>query len=243
MNDLLLQLEQVDASYGDVPVLWGISLTLGRQEVVALVGANGAGKSTTLKVLSGVLRPRAGRFLVNGQEVTGKRAPQLVSLGVAHVPEGRKLFSGMTVQENLLMGAYLRRDGQTAIRRDLDWIYDLFPSLRERRGALAGTLSGGEQQMCAIGRGLMAGPRALLIDELSLGLAPVVVDTLVEVVQRVCQERGVSVLLVEQDLNVALSIAGRGYVLESGRLVRDGRAEELLADPSIQAAYLGALDT
>lgn len=235
----LLELRQIDAAYGDIPVLWNISLTVGEREIVALVGANGAGKSTTLKVISGTLSPRKGKLLVSGLDVTGKRAPELVAAGISHVPEGRKLFAGMTVHENLTMGAFLRRDGKAAIKRDMDWIYTLFPRIHERKDALTGTLSGGEQQMVAIGRGLMANPRVLLIDEMSLGLAPVVVDQVIEVVAKIRQEKGLSVLLVEQDLNVALSLADRGYVLETGSLVKEGPAAVLLNDPGIRAAYLG----
>ncbi len=235
----LLELKDLDVAYGDVQVLWDISLRVGAGEVVALVGGNGAGKTTTLKVASGLMLPSSGQVLVDGKDMTRAAAPALVQAGIIQVPEGRQLFSGMTVHENLLMGAYLRQDGAEAIRTDLDWVYDLFPRMTERKGALAGTMSGGEQQMCAIGRGLMARPRVLLIDELSLGLAPVIVDRLVEIIAKIRSERGISVLLVEQDLNVALSMADRGYVLETGHLIRTGPAAELLSDPEIQKAYLG----
>jgi branched-chain amino acid transport system ATP-binding protein len=233
------ELKGIHAAYGDVQILWDISLTVGKEEVVALVGANGAGKSTTLKVASGLLNPREGQVLMEGKDLSALNASEMVKRGIVQVPEGRKLFNGMTVQENLLMGAYLRQDGQGAIQADMDWVYELFPRLTERRSALAGTMSGGEQQMCAIGRGLMAGPKVILIDELSLGLAPVIVDRLVEIVAKVRTERRISVLLVEQDLSVALSMADRGYVLETGRLVRSGPADELMADKEIQKAYLG----
>lgn len=239
MSEPILKLEAIEAGYGEMQVLWGLDLEIHEGEVVALVGANGAGKTTTLRVASGVLRPWAGRVWLGGRDVTHLSPAQRVALGVSHVPEGRKLFAGMTVHENLRMGAFLRRDGARAVEEDLQWVYHLFPSLAKRRDALAGTLSGGEQQMCAIGRGLMARPRVLLVDEMSLGLAPVVVDRLIEVITQVRRERHLSILVVEQDLNVALGIADRGYVLDTGRLVRSGASAALLADPTIRSTYLG----
>ncbi|HEY8416456.1 MAG TPA: ABC transporter ATP-binding protein [Limnochordales bacterium] len=235
----LLKVERLEVAYGEVQVLWGIDMEVYDRQVVALVGSNGAGKSTTLKTIAGALKPRAGRIIFDGEDVGGKPAAEAVRRGIVLVPEGRQLFAGMTVHENLMMGAYARRDGMRAIREDLDWVYSLFPELVKKRGQLAGTMSGGEQQMCAIGRGLMGRPRLLLLDELSLGLAPVIVDRLVEIVTRIHRERDLAILLVEQDLNVALAMAQRGYVLETGRLVRAGTAEELLADDSIRSAYLG----
>ncbi|MBO8140881.1 MAG: ABC transporter ATP-binding protein [Firmicutes bacterium] len=239
VSEPLLRVEGLEVAYGEVQVLWGLDLAVAEQEVVALVGSNGAGKTTTLKALAGALRPRAGRIVFEGRDITGRPAADAVRTGIVLVPEGRQLFAGMSVHENLMMGAYARQDGMGAIRQDLDWVYELFRELAKKRGQLAGTLSGGEQQMCAIGRGLMAKPRLLLLDELSLGLAPVIVDRLVEIVTRIHRERGLAILLVEQDLNVALAMAGRGYVLETGRLVRSGAAEELLADEAVRAAYLG----
>ena len=235
----LLKVEQLEVAYGEVQVIWGVDMEVYDRQVEALVGSNGAGKSTILKTIAGALKPKAGRLIFAGQDVTGQSAADAVRRGIVLVPEGRQLFAGMTVHENLLMGAYARRDGKRAIREDLDWVYSLFPELVRKRGQLAGTMSGGEQQMCAIGRGLMGRPRLLLLDELSLGLAPVVVDRLVEIVTRIHRERNLAILLVEQDLNVALAMAERGYVLETGRLVRAGTAEELLADETIRTAYLG----
>jgi branched-chain amino acid transport system ATP-binding protein len=206
------------------------------KEIVALIGANGAGKTTLLNTISQILKPMAGSISFAGGDITGARPDEIVGAGIVHVPQGRRLFSGLTVKENLLQGAYMRRDAE--IEADLDWVYALLPRLKERSGQLAGRLSGGEQQMCAIGRGLMGRPRLLLIDELSLGLAPLVVDHLLDLISRI-NEKGTTVLLVEQDVQVALEHAHRGYVLETGRIVQSGPAEELLDDPRIRQAYLG----
>jgi branched-chain amino acid transport system ATP-binding protein len=204
---------------------------------VALIGANGAGKTTLLNTISQILRPMAGSISFAGRDVTAARPDEIVGAGIVHVPQGRRLFSGLTVKENLLQGAFMRRDTPD-IHADLDWVYGLLPRLKERSGQMAGRLSGGEQQMCAIGRGLMSRPRLLLIDELSLGLAPLVVDHLLDLISRI-NEKGTTVLLVEQDVQVALEHAHRGYVLETGRIVQSGPAEELLDDPRIRQAYLG----
>jgi len=234
----LLVAEGLDVAYGDVQVLWGVSLTVARGEAVALIGSNGAGKTTLLRALSGTVPVRAGRLSFRGQDVTALPPDRRVAQGLAHVPEGRQVFSGMTVRENLLMGAYSRRDGREPARRDLERVLALFPALAERQGQLAGTLSGGEQQMVAIGRGLMGRPELLLIDELSLGLAPVVVERLAEAVREV-HRSGTTLLLVEQDVQTALEMTGRGYVIAHGRVALRGTSQELLRSEEIRAAYLG----
>ena len=233
----MLRVERLEAGYGDVPVLHGVSLEVGAGEIVALVGSNGAGKSTLLKTLAGLLPARAGEVEFDGAPITDLKAYRRVQLGIALVPEGRRLFAGLTVRQNLLLGAFQRRD-QAAIDADLARVYALFPRLKEREDQLAGRLSGGEQQMCAIGRGLMAAPRLLLIDELSLGLAPVAVDALLAALQAV-HAQDTPLLLVEQDVRTALGIADRAYVVESGQVAMHGPAKTLLADPRIKQAYLG----
>jgi branched-chain amino acid transport system ATP-binding protein len=233
----MLRVERLEAGYGDVPVLHGVSLEVGASEIVALVGSNGAGKSTLLKTLAGLLPATAGAIQFEGTPITTLKAYRRVQLGISLVPEGRRLFAGMSVRQNLLLGAFQRQD-QAAIDADLERVYQLFPRLKEREQQLAGRLSGGEQQMCAIGRGLMAAPRLLLIDELSLGLAPVAVDALLEALQAV-HAAGTPLLLVEQDVRTALGIADRAYVVESGQVTIHGASSELLADARIKQAYLG----
>ncbi len=231
----MLSVEGLEAGYGDVQVLWGVSLRVERGEVVALLGSNGAGKTTTLRAISGLLRPTSGRITFDGVDITGKPAHEIVRLGVSMVPEGRRLFPKMTVYENLRMGAYLVGGD---VRDRLEMVYSLFPILRERRDQLAGTLSGGEQQMLAIGRGLMSSPRLLMLDEPSLGLAPKIVQEVLRAVQQI-REEGVTVLLVEQNVQQALSIADRGYVIETGRIVLEGTGGELLENEHVKTAYLG----
>ncbi len=220
-----------------MPILRDVSLEVREGEVVALIGANGAGKTTLLSTISRLLTATSGSVRFAGKDLTRARTDEVVRAGIIHVPQGRRLFAGLTVRENLLQGAYLRRDGPE-IAEDLERIYALLPRLEERAGQLAGRLSGGEQQMCAIGRGLMARPRLLLIDELSLGLAPLVVERLLDLISRINRE-GTAVLLVEQDVQVALEHAHRGYVLETGRVVQSSGAAELQDDPRIRQAYLG----
>jgi branched-chain amino acid transport system ATP-binding protein len=236
-GDALLSVKGLSGGYGEVQILRDVSLEVREKEIVALIGANGAGKTTLLNTISQILKPMAGSIAFAGKDVTAARPDEIVCAGIVHVPQGRRLFSGLTVKENLLQGAYTRRDAP-AIQADLEWVYGLLPRLKERSGQLAGRLSGGEQQMCAIGRGLMSRPRLLIIDELSLGLAPLVVDHLLDLISQI-NERGTTVLLVEQDVQVALEHAHRGYVLETGRIVQSGPAEELLDDPRIRQAYLG----
>ncbi len=236
--DRVLEVQGLDAGYADVQVLWGVSLQVNRGEAVALIGSNGAGKTTLLRTLSGTLPARAGRVTFNGADITTLPPDRRVALGVAHVPEGRQVFNGMTVRENLRMGAYARRDGRAGVEADLQRVFGLFPALAERREQLAGTLSGGEQQMVAIGRGLMGRPGLLLIDELSLGLAPVVVERLAEALREV-HRAGTTLLLVEQDVQTALEMTGRGYVIAHGRVALEGSSEELLRSEEIRTAYLG----
>ncbi|QKH38912.1 ABC transporter ATP-binding protein [Achromobacter pestifer] len=239
MNDAdapLLKVEGLNAGYGELPVLRDIALEVRRAEIVALVGSNGAGKTTLLRALSRVL-PCTGSIVMDGRQLSRARPDEAFACGMVQVPEGRQLFDRMTVQDNLLMGAY-RRSGKAAIARDLDRVYAYFPRLSERRRQLAGSMSGGEQQMCAMARALMAAPALMMIDEMSLGLAPVVVEQLMEVLAGIRQE-GVTVLLVEQDIHLALTGADRGYVMETGRIALSGPAQSLLSDPKVRQAYLG----
>ncbi len=233
----LLQVRGLHAAYDDIQVLWDITLDIYPGEIVALVGANGAGKSTLLATLSGLLRPTAGTIQLAGQTLAGAPAHTAVAAGLIHVPEGRRLFSALTVAENLRMGAFLRHD-QAAVEADYAHILDLFPRLKVRLVTAAGKLSGGEQQMVALARGLMARPLLLMIDELSLGLAPVIVDTLIEILHTV-NAGGTTLLLVEQDVQTALELAHYGYVLETGTLTLQGDGADLLHDSRIQQAFLG----
>jgi len=232
---MLLELDDVEVAYGAVTALRGIRLTVDAGEIVTLLGANGAGKTTTLRTISGLLRPRSGQVVLDGELLSKIPAHQLVRRGVAHSPEGRRIFPSMSVRENLLMGAFHDRKH---VSQDLEHVFGLFPRLKERISQAGGTLSGGEQQMLAIGRALMSRPRLLLLDEPSMGLAPLVVQTIFDVIAQINAE-GVAVLLVEQNAAQALKIANRGYVLETGRVVLDGPAGDLLADDRVRQAYLG----
>jgi branched-chain amino acid transport system ATP-binding protein len=232
----LLEVSGLDAGYGDIQVLWNVSLSVTEGQIVAIVGSNGAGKTTLLRTISGILAPRRGEIRLAGERLDRCAPSEVVRRGVVQVPEGRKLFAGMSLEDNLLMGAYFRRDRQVA--EDMAHVYELFPRLKERRRQKAGSLSGGEQQMAAIARGLMGRPRVFLIDEMSLGLAPLIVDDLVEIVTSI-NSRGTTVLLVEQDVQLALENSDRAYVLETGRIVREGPSRELLQDPQIKNIYLG----
>lgn len=236
VREPLLDVRAVGAGYGGMPVLQDIALTIYPAEIVALVGSNGAGKTTLLRTLSRVL-PATGGILMNGHDLLPMTSDQVFAAGLVQVPEGRQLFDRMSVQDNLLMGAY-RRTEKAAVARDLDRMYAMFPRLSERRQQLAGSMSGGEQQMCAMARGLMAAPVLLMIDEMSLGLAPVIVEQLMGVLSTI-RDEGVTVLLVEQDVNLALSTADRGYVMETGRIVHSGPAKQLIDDPEVRRAYLG----
>jgi branched-chain amino acid transport system ATP-binding protein len=236
MSETLLEIAGLSAGYGAVPVLSDIALEVRRGEIVTLVGSNSAGKTTLLRAISRTLAAR-GRLIFDGQDLSRLTPEQVFSLGLVQVPEGRQLFGRMTVEENLMMGAYRRRDA-AAIAASFERVYGLFPVLYERRRQKAGSMSGGEQQMCAVGRALMAAPKLLVVDEMSLGLAPVVVDQLLGVLAEI-RGQGVTVLLVEQDVFAAFSVADRGYVMETGRIVREGRVSELASDPEVRRAYLG----
>jgi branched-chain amino acid transport system ATP-binding protein len=234
----LLEVDSLEVAYGEVQVIWAISFTVARGEIVTLIGPNGAGKTTTLRAVSGLLTPRAGRIRFRGTDLAGRPAHEIVRRGVIQVPEGRKLWPRMTVEENLLLGAFAPRARGMA-RQRLDRVYALFPRLKARRRQLAGTLSGGEQQMCAIGRGLMSEPELLMFDEPSLGLAPLLVDELFARIADIAGG-GVTILLVEQKVAHALEIADRGYILETGRTVLSGTGKELREDEYVQRSYLGA---
>lgn len=235
----LLELHNLHIYYGMIHALKGISLHVEKGEIVTLIGGNGAGKTTTLRAISGLLRPPEGSSIrLQDEELTRIRPHQIVERGVIHVPEGRRVFARMSVEENLAMGAYARKD-RSRYQEDLEFVFHLFPRLQERRHQLAGTLSGGEQQMLAIGRALMGDPKVLLMDEPSMGLAPVLVESIFDTIEQLNRTRGTTILLVEQNAAMALQIASRGYVLETGRIVLTGSAEELRANPRVREAYLG----
>jgi branched-chain amino acid transport system ATP-binding protein len=237
---MMLELQGLCAGYGEIQVLWGIDMAVRRGEITALIGSNGAGKTTLMRALSGLIPTRGGYYFYEGRDLTGDTPAQILSSGVVHVPEGRRLFGAMSVEDNLLMGAYSRNASRGELGRNLDQVYATFPKLRERRNQAAATLSGGEQQMCAIGRGLMSAPQLLMIDELSLGLSPLLVEQLVAAL-RTLNAAGVSILLVEQDVTTALDVCDSAFVMDMGRIVRSGEGKELLADPIIREAYLGIL--
>lgn len=236
--ELLLEVDSLEVAYGDVQVIWGISFTVARGEIVTLIGPNGAGKTTTLRAISGLLTPRAGRIRFRGADLAGLPAHEIVRRGAIHVPEGRKLWPRMTVEENLFLGAFAPQSRRMA-RQRLERVYALFPRLKARRRQLAGTLSGGEQQMCAIGRGLMSEPELLMFDEPSLGLAPLLVDELFGRIADIARD-GITILLVEQKVAHTLEIADRGYILETGRTVLSGTGKELRENEYVQRSYLGA---
>jgi branched-chain amino acid transport system ATP-binding protein len=233
----LLTVDNIQTYYGAIQALKGISLEVYEGETVTLIGSNGAGKTTTLRSVSGIVPPRWGTITFQGREIQEMRGHEVAALGIAHSPEGRRIFPRMTVLENLEMGAYTRKD-QSNIREDIDRVYDLFPRLKEREKQKGGTMSGGEQQMLAMGRALMARPKLLLLDEPSLGLAPVIVDKIYETVREINQQ-GTTILLVEQNANYALDVSSRGYVLETGNVVLSDASEKLRTDPRVQEAYLG----
>jgi branched-chain amino acid transport system ATP-binding protein len=233
----MLELRDVHVYYGNIHALKGVSLEVHKGELVALIGSNGAGKSTTLKTISGLLNPRQGTVVFDGKKISGEAPHRIVEWGIVQCPEGRHIFGSLTVAENLRLGAVRRRD-KDAVGQDLDWILSLFPVLAQRMGQLGGTLSGGEQQMLAIARALMARPALLLLDEPSLGLAPLLVETIFDVIRQIKSEGG-TVLLVEQNARQALDIGDRAYVLETGRIALSGTAAELKANPEVERAYLG----
>ncbi|WP_243311577.1 ABC transporter ATP-binding protein [Fundidesulfovibrio agrisoli] len=233
----MLSLTGVNTYYGSIHALKGVTLTVNQGEIVTLIGANGAGKTTTLMSISGVTVPRQGTVEFLGEDITKLSTEKIVARGITQVPEGRMIFPRLTVRENLLMGAYLRNDKDN-VKADEEHVYELFPKLLERSKQHGGTLSGGEQQMLAIGRALMARPKVLLLDEPSLGLAPIVVENIFEIIQRINRD-GVTILLVEQNAQMALQVAHRGYVLETGQVTLEGPAKDLLEDPKVRSAYLG----
>jgi len=238
MGKSLLSIKGLESGYGEVQVLWGLDMEIHEGEITAVIGSNGAGKSTLMRTLSGLVKVKKGQVNFDGQDITGVTPRQVLNAGIAHVPEGRRLFKGLTVKDNLLIGAYARKASPREIQEDLDFIYGVFPRLKERHTQDATTLSGGEQQMCAIGRGLMAKPRLLIIDELSLGLSPIATEQLVEALKQF-NEKGLSILLVEQDVFTALEISKRAYVVENGRVSISGPSHELHDNPKIREAYLG----
>ncbi len=235
----MLKTEELNSGYGDVQILWNFNLEIEEGTITALIGSNGVGKTTFLRTVIGLLKPYSGRITYRDEDITNEDLIARVKRGIVMIPEGRQLYRGMTVEENLKMGAYARNDSKNRIMQDLEWVYSILPRLKERRKQPTGTLSGGEAQMCAIARGLMGNPKLLLIDELSLGLAPVIVDDLVKLLKELNSQKGVTILLVDQDVQTALEIAQKGYVVVNGRVEMKGDARELLKNPEIQKAYLG----
>lgn len=236
MSDQVLQIENLQVSYGGIEAVRGISFDVKRGEIVTLIGANGAGKSSTLRTISGLVKPKDGKVIFEGEDITGKDATQIVQKGLMMVPEGRRIFPNLTVLENLKIGAYLRKD---ELDKDIEMVYGYFPRLKERSWQEGGTLSGGEQQMLAVGRALMGRPKLLMMDEPSLGLAPIVVQEIFKIIRQI-NEAGTTVLLIEQNANMALHVADRAYVIENGRISIEGTGAELLNDEKVRAAYLGS---
>ena len=234
----MLEIKNLSVGYGAIIALHGVSLSVRSGSIVTLIGANGAGKTTTLKTISGLLRARGGEILYDGKNISGLPPHRMVKLGISHVPEGRMIFANLTVMENLQMGAYLQKDA-TWIRSGLDYVFATFPRLRERESQVAGTLSGGEQQMLAIGRALMSRPKFLMLDEPSLGLAPLLVKTIFNKIAEINRQQGITILLVEQNANLALEISHFGYVLETGRITLQGDSAALRQNPQVKSAYLG----
>jgi branched-chain amino acid transport system ATP-binding protein len=234
----MLKLENVQSGYGNILAVKGISLEVNQGEIITLIGANGAGKSTTLMTISGIVRCRSGKISLNGKEIQDLDTDAIVKMGVCQVPEGRHIFPQLTVRENLDMGAFLRND-KAQIKTDLDYVFSLFPILAERRNQTGGTLSGGEQQMLAMSRSLMARPQLLLLDEPSMGLAPLIIKQIFEIIAKIKKESNTTIFLVEQNANQALQVADRGYVIENGKIITSGSAQSLLANEEVQKAYLG----
>jgi len=234
----MLEIKNLHVCYGVISALQGVSLSVKAGSIVTLIGANGAGKSTTLRAISGLVKPRSGEILFNGKNISGLPAHEIVKLGLSHVPEGRMIFANLTVHENLLMGAYLQRE-KNVIQQELELVFKTFPRLKEREKQVAGTLSGGEQQMLAIGRALMSKPKFLMLDEPSLGIAPLLVKTIFEKIVAINRTHGITILLVEQNANLALEISHYGYVLETGKIILQNDSTALRADPKVRSAYLG----
>jgi branched-chain amino acid transport system ATP-binding protein len=236
----MLQIKNLKVNYGAITALQGISLEVRQGDIVTLIGANGAGKTTTLRAVSGLLKSQSGEVLYEGRNITNMPAHQIVKLGMSHVPEGRMVFANLTVLENLQMGAYLRKD-KAGIQQEMDYVFGIFPRLKERQKQVAGTLSGGEQQMLAIGRALMSKPKFLMLDEPSLGIAPLLVKTIFEKIVEINKQQGISILLVEQNANLALEISRYGYVLETGRIILHDQSSALRQNPQVKSAYLGGV--
>ena len=234
----ILQVKNLCVCYGSIDALKDISFDVQQGEIISLIGANGAGKSTTLRAISGLLKPKKGEILFDGKSIGGVKPHEIVTRGLLQAPEGRGIFANLTVMENLEMGAYTRKDSKSEIKKDLEYVFTLFPRVKERIGQLAGTLSGGEQQMLAVSRALMGKPKLLLLDEPSLGLAPQIVETIFNIVKKI-NSQGVTVLLVEQNAHQALKISHRAYVIETGQVVLTGKGQELLTNPKVREAYLG----
>lgn len=235
MSNSFLRIENLKVNYGGIEAVKGIDIEVPKGKIVTLIGANGAGKSSTLRTISGLIKPKSGKIFFEDEDITAKDPTYIVTKGITLVPEGRRIFPDLTVKENLRIGAYLRKDD---ISKDLKWVYELFPRLAEREWQEGGTLSGGEQQMLAVGRALMSRPKLIMMDEPSLGLAPLVVQSIFEIIKTI-NEQGITVLLIEQNANMALKTADYAYVLETGRIIKTGTGEELLSDESIKEAYLG----
>lgn len=233
----MLQIRDLNVHYGGIHALKGISIDVPQNKILTLIGANGAGKSTTLRSILGLVKSSSGNVIYNGEEITNKKTRETVSKGIVMVPEGRRVFPNLTVEENLILGAYIRKDKEQ-IKKDMQWVYELFPRLKERLWQKSGTMSGGEQQMLAVGRALMTKPKLLMMDEPSLGLAPLIVKDIFEIIREIHKE-GVTILLIEQNAKAALEIADYGYVLETGTIVLEGKGEELLNNDEVQKAYLG----
>lgn len=233
----MLKLENIDTYYGNIRALKNISMDINEGEIITLIGANGAGKTTTLMTISGVISPKSGKVTFQGNQISGMSPEKIVAMGLSHVPEGRRIFSQLSVMENLEMGAYLRKDKH--IKSDIEYVFDLFPILRKRKNQTGGTLSGGEQQMLAISRALMTKPKLLLLDEPSLGLAPLIIKQIFEIITKINKENGTTVFLVEQNANLALKCAHRGYVMENGEITLSDTTDKLLSNPDVKKAYLG----
>ena len=235
MSEAILSIKDLKVNYGGIEAVKGISFDVPEGSIVTLIGANGAGKSSTLRTVAGLVKPKSGNILFKGEDITGKSSIDIVKRGITLVPEGRRIFPDLTVLENLKIGAYLRKDD---LKEDIEWVYSLFPRLKEREWQAGGTLSGGEQQMLAVARALMSHPKLMMMDEPSLGLAPLIVQDIFSIIKEI-NKQGVTILLIEQNANMALRIADQGYVLETGRIALTGTGRELLADESVKAAYLG----
>jgi len=236
---MFLEVKNLNAGYGNIQILWDISLYVEKGEIVSVAGSNGVGKTTLMRALSGVIKPISGEIIFNGKGMSGLKPKDFVEHGIIHVPEGRELFAGLTVQDNLLLGAYSLNKKDNELKYEIERIYDLFPELKKRRNHIAGLLSGGEQQMCAIGRGLMGKASLLLIDELSLGLAPYIVDKLIEIINKLNKKEGLTIILVEQDIQTAFLFAHTGYIIDSGYIQIEGNTKDLLNNEEVKKIYLG----